>query len=80
MSKGQAYRFDADKPMTVHESWDSVVRHLLGPRFTGDPADKRRRNALQLAAAALRAAGDHALASQINSADRDAPATPAPTK
>lgn len=55
--KGQAHRFDGDKPLTESESWDSVARHLLGPRFVGDAADKRRRNALQLAAAALRAAG-----------------------
>ncbi|MGN7100194.1 hypothetical protein ACTHR6_01180 [Ralstonia holmesii] len=80
MSKGHAYRFDADKPLTEPQSWDSVVRHLLGPRFVGDPADKRRCNAIQLAAAALRAAGDDALARQISSAAHDAPVTPAPTK
>ncbi len=78
--KGQAYRFDADKPLTESQSWDSVVRYLLGPRFAGDAADKRRRNALQLAAASLRAAGEKQMASQINSAAHDAPVTPAPTK
>ncbi|MGA4421484.1 hypothetical protein ACI2UY_15130 [Ralstonia nicotianae] len=67
MSKGKAYRFDADKPLTDSQSWDSVVRYLLGPRFTGDAADKRRRNALQLAAASLRAAGENALARQLDS-------------
>ncbi|MFV8668120.1 hypothetical protein ACNRC9_03730 [Ralstonia pseudosolanacearum] len=57
MSKGQAYRFDADKPLNESESWDAAVRHLLGPHFDSDAADKRRREALQLAAASLRAAG-----------------------
>ncbi|WP_207887395.1 hypothetical protein [Pseudomonas sp. 30_B] len=45
--------------------WDDLVRQLLGPRFLSDPPD-RRRQAIALAAAALRAAGQEELAVQVH--------------
>ncbi|MGJ7514439.1 hypothetical protein ACSFE6_08885 [Pseudomonas baetica] len=46
--------------------WDECVDSLLGPRLVGHDQEKRRRNALYLAAAALRAAGDSEMAAQVD--------------
>lgn len=43
--------------MTEQELWDDAVKHLLGPVMLGDTAERkarRRHEAHQLAAAALR--------------------------
>lgn len=45
--------------------WDDLVQKLLGPRFLSDPPDRHRRHALQIAAAALRAAGERELADSL---------------
>ncbi|WP_155772880.1 hypothetical protein [Ralstonia pseudosolanacearum] len=65
--RGEATRAP-NEAMTEGGTWDMAVRHLLGPRFAGDPADKRRRDALQLAAASLRAAGEKQMAIQAEQA------------
>jgi hypothetical protein len=52
------------KPITVGQSWDDCVQYLLGPKLEESAAD-RERNALELAAAALRAAGEHVLAENL---------------
>ncbi|EHP42304.1 hypothetical protein OR16_15284 [Cupriavidus basilensis OR16] len=62
MSKGDAYRMPTEAPWSDAETWDAAVARLLGPRLTSDPACKRRRDALALAAAALRTAGEKDLA------------------
>ncbi|MBH3348693.1 hypothetical protein [Pseudomonas putida] len=46
--------------------WDDLVQQLLGPTFLSDPPDLRRRRALQIAAAAMRAAGESELIAQID--------------
>ena len=38
-------------------SWEHAVTCLLGPRLVSDPAERRQRQALEIAAAALRLAG-----------------------
>jgi hypothetical protein len=45
--------------------WDHAVSVLLGPRLAGDDPDKRKGQALELAAAALRAAGENTLAANL---------------
>lgn len=50
----------------VPVSWDDCVSQLLGPKLLRDDPEVRRRNALELAAAALRAAGKHDLVSQLS--------------
>lgn len=45
--------------------WDDLVRQLLGPTMPSDSPERQRRHALQIAAAALRAAGDRELAKSI---------------
>lgn len=45
--------------------WDDLVRQLLGPRMPDDPVSRRRYHALQIAAAALRLAGEPSLAAQV---------------
>ncbi|MDK3021713.1 hypothetical protein QO239_03715 [Cupriavidus taiwanensis] len=62
--KGRAYRYENEAPWTDEESWRACVASVLGPQFKTDPAGKRRRDALHLAAAALRAAGESSLAEQ----------------
>lgn len=56
MSKREAFRYEPAGQMTEAETWDACVAQLIGPVVT--PADRktRRHNALQLAAAAMRAA------------------------
>ncbi|CAJ0682345.1 hypothetical protein [Ralstonia mannitolilytica] len=67
--KGQAYRAPNEPAlMTESDGWDAAVSHLLGPRLAGDSADRRRRDALQLAAASLRAAGETQMAIQAEQA------------
>jgi len=46
-------------------SWDHAVVELLGPRLAGESEDKRKGQALELAAAALRFAGEHMLAANL---------------
>lgn len=50
-------------------AWDDAVSHMIGPRTVGDilnteAPNPRRLAALDLAAAALRAAGQHDLAAE----------------
>lgn len=45
--------------------WDDLVLQLLGPKMLCDPPERRRRLALAMAAAALRAAGKHELIEQL---------------
>ncbi len=47
------------------ESWDHCVAYLIGPKLVGVDPGIRKRNALELAAAALRAAGEHDLARKL---------------
>ncbi len=47
------------------ESWDYCVDYLIGPKLVGVDPGIRKRNALELAAAALRAAGEHDLATEL---------------
>lgn len=42
------------------------MSQLLGPKLLRDDPEVRRRNALELAAAALRVAGEHDLVSQLS--------------
>ncbi|MDN7805427.1 hypothetical protein [Burkholderia gladioli] len=44
--------------------WDACVDRLLGPVVANDDRERRRADALALAAAAMRAAGEHDPASQ----------------
>ncbi|MEE1886225.1 hypothetical protein [Pseudomonas carassii] len=46
--------------------WDGLVQQLLGPKMPSDTPDLRRSNTLQLAAAALRAAGERELVAQVD--------------
>ncbi|WP_367394976.1 hypothetical protein [Cupriavidus sp. Agwp_2] len=46
------------------ETWDMAVARLLGPIVTQQDRERRRVDALALAAAALRAAGADELATQ----------------
>lgn len=62
--KGEPYRYDKGAPLGEAESWDACVSAVLGPRLASDPAGKRKRDALHLAAAALRAAEADDLAAQ----------------
>ena len=65
MSKGQAHReFIADE-ISCSSSWDECVRLLIGPRMPDESKERQRRQAMELAAAALRAAGDHTLAANL---------------
>lgn len=41
------------------DPWDRIVERLLGPVVTEADRDRRRGDALALAAAAMRAAGEH---------------------
>ncbi|WP_353627531.1 hypothetical protein ABNQ24_12150 [Ralstonia pseudosolanacearum] len=54
--------------MSESEVWAAAVSRLLGPRFLGERASRRRREALQLAAASLRAAGETQMAIQAEQA------------
>lgn len=61
---------DAKQPVSQRavsgaESWDEAVRLLLGPKMLSDPEERRQRQALELAAAALRAAGEDVLAANL---------------
>lgn len=47
------------------ESWDQCVQLLLGPRLIGEGKEIRERMALELAAAALRFAGEHVMAANL---------------
>lgn len=64
-------RSDARLPVAVQlatddaASWDLCVKRLLGPRLVGEPSERHRRQALELAAAALRFAGEAALAANL---------------
>lgn len=58
MAKKQAH---ADELHTA-ELWDDCVAMLLGGRHPFEEREKRQGQALQLAAAALRAAGAHTMA------------------
>lgn len=46
--------------------WDDLVQQLLGPKMLSDAPDRRHRHALQIAAAALRAAGESELIAQVD--------------
>ena len=59
--KMEADNFEPGTP----ESWDVCVSRLIGPRMPGEPKDDKQRQALQLAAAALRYAGEHVLAANL---------------
>ncbi|MFC0130737.1 hypothetical protein [Ralstonia solanacearum] len=56
--KRQAFRYDPAGRMTEAETWDACVAQLIGPAVTPAGREQRRRNALALSAAALRAAGE----------------------
>ncbi|MFV8529451.1 hypothetical protein [Ralstonia pseudosolanacearum] len=58
MSKREAFRYDPAGLMTEAETWDACVAQLIGPAVTPADREQRRQNALQLAAAAMRAAGE----------------------
>ena len=45
--------------------WDGVVAYLLGPRVIGGDRALQQRLALELAAAALRAAGEYVMAENL---------------
>ena len=45
--------------------WDACVERLLGPRLAGEAKEGRERLALELAAAALRFAGEGVLAANL---------------
>ncbi|MFJ2995482.1 hypothetical protein [Pandoraea sp. NPDC087047] len=64
MNKGQAYRAANAPPMPDAEMWDACVSSILGPVIAQADCEVRHRNALQLAAAALRAAGADDIAAQ----------------
>ena len=56
----------AIKPaLTDAEAWDMCLAKLLGPRLLGEPEERRQRQALELAAAALRFAGEHTMAANL---------------
>lgn len=59
-----AYRMNGELTSTA-ESWDAAVNYMLGPVQTGDASERRQREALELAAAALRAAGEHVMAENL---------------
>ncbi|MEX5449697.1 hypothetical protein [Stutzerimonas stutzeri] len=64
-AKGMVGRRVDVSELTEEESWDHCVAYLIGPKLVGvDPAI-RHRNALELGAAALRAAGEHDLATEL---------------
>lgn len=46
--------------------WDDLVQQLLGPKLAGYDPEQRRRHALALSAAALRAAGERETAAQAD--------------
>jgi hypothetical protein len=47
------------------DTWAEYVRLGLGPRLVGEGADRQRVQALHLAAAALDAAGEKTLATEV---------------
>lgn len=65
MTKGQAFRAPTAVQKTGPASWDECVRLLMGPRLVGEPEEQRQRQALELAAAALRFAGQPTLAASL---------------
>ncbi|WP_234745631.1 hypothetical protein [Burkholderia sp. WTPI3] len=54
-------RRDPDGP-----DWDALVERILGPRMPSETHERRRADALALAAAAMRAAGEPNPASQAD--------------
>lgn len=58
------YRMRGELTSTA-ESWDEAVNYMLGPELVGDAPDRRQKTALELAAAALRAAGEHVMAANL---------------
>ena len=52
-----------DQP--TETDWDRCVEYLLGPRMINETPAQRQRLALELAAAALRAAGEHPMAENL---------------
>ncbi|URF05266.1 hypothetical protein [Cupriavidus campinensis] len=54
--KGQAYRFPPTDIGSEAQTWDRAVARLLGPVVVPADRERRRSDALALAAAALRAA------------------------
>lgn len=62
--KRQAFRYESAGQMTEAETWDACVAQLIGPVVTQADREQRRSNALALASAALRAAGDPAAVAQ----------------
>lgn len=59
-----AYRMNGELTSTA-ASWDEAVNYMLGPVLVGDAPDRRQKSALELAAAALRAAGEHVMAENL---------------
>ncbi|MHC6051933.1 hypothetical protein ACYT84_09220 [Ralstonia solanacearum] len=57
MKKREAYR-TTNAPMTEAETWDACVAQLIGPVVKPADREQRHRNALALAAAAMRAANN----------------------
>lgn len=49
----------------ARQSWGECVARLLGPRFKPDDRENQRQQALHLAAAALRAAGQPDMAAKV---------------
>lgn len=66
MARGDARTPAAQRAETSDAaSWDECVRLLMGPLMLGEPEEPRRRQALELAAAALRFAGEDVLAANL---------------
>jgi hypothetical protein len=64
-AKGMVGRRVEVSELTEEESWDHCVAYLIGPKLVGVDPGIRKRNAMELAAAALRAAGEHDLATEL---------------
>jgi hypothetical protein len=65
MSKGKASRVFIADEISCAASWDEFVRLVIGPRLAGEPKERQHLQSLALAAAALRAAGEHTLAANL---------------
>lgn len=61
-------RTPTQQPAADIGAWDRCVETLIGRRLVGEP-DRRQRNALDLAAAALRAGGRADLVAMIEAAE-----------
>lgn len=58
---------DVTRNINAGDPFDRAVELILGPRMPGDDPERRRSEALALAAAAMRAAGESVLANMAGS-------------